>query len=103
MNSSVEEIVKNKTLDKTKKNSNKKYVGKVYKKPIISKDIYEKIDENTDKKTLVAIGITTLAVIYIFKDSFERGDVLGNFLGLICATGLAGGAVIIRSGKKMPI
>ena len=59
------------------------------------------LKEDTDKKTLIAIIITTLAVIYIFKDSFERGDVLGNFLGLICATGLAAGAVIIRSAKKI--
>ena len=59
------------------------------------------LKEKTDQKTLIAIVITTLAVIYIFKDSFERGDVLGNFLGLICATGLAAGAVIIRSAKKI--
>ena len=59
------------------------------------------LKENTDQKTWVAIIITTLAVIYIFNDSFERDDVLGNFLGLICATGLAVGAVIIRSAKKI--
>ena len=59
------------------------------------------LKENTDKKTWVAITVTTLAVIYIFNDSFERGDVLGNFLGLVCATGLAVGAVIIRSAKKI--
>jgi len=59
------------------------------------------LKENTDQKTWIAIIVTTLAVIYIFNDSFERGDVLGNFLGLICATGLAVGAVIIRSAKKI--
>ena len=59
------------------------------------------LKENTDQKTWIAITITTLAVIYIFYDSFERGDVLGNFLGLVCATGLAVGAVIIRSAKKI--
>jgi len=59
------------------------------------------LKENTDIKTWIAISITTLAVIYIFNDSFERGDVLGNFLGLVCATGLAVGAVIIRSSKKI--
>jgi len=59
------------------------------------------LKENTDQKTWIAIIITTLAVIYIFNDSFERGDLLGNFLGLICATGLAVGAVIIRSAKKI--
>ena len=59
------------------------------------------LKESTDKKTWIAITITTLSVVYIFKDSFERGDVLGNFLGLICATGLAAGAVVIRSAKKI--
>ena len=61
------------------------------------------LKENTDKKTWVAIIITALSVIYIFNDSFERGDVLGNFLGLICALGLAVGAVIIRSAKKISL
>ena len=58
------------------------------------------LKEYPDKKTWIAITITTLAVIYIFFDSFERGDVKGNFYGFICAMGLAAGAVIIRSGKK---
>ena len=58
------------------------------------------LKEYPDKKTWIAIIITTLAVIYIFFDSFERGDVKGNFYGFICALGLAAGAVIIRSGKK---
>ena len=59
------------------------------------------LKENTAQKTWIAITITTLAVIYIFNDSFEKGDVLGNFLGLVCAAGLAAGAVIIRSAKKI--
>ena len=59
------------------------------------------LKESTDQKTWIAITITTLAVIYIFNDSFEKGDVLGNFLGLVCAAGLAAGAVIIRSAKKI--
>jgi drug/metabolite transporter (DMT)-like permease len=58
------------------------------------------LKEYPDKKTWIAIIITTLAVIYIFFDSFERGDVKGNFYGFICAMGLAAGTVIIRSGKK---
>ena len=58
------------------------------------------LKEFPDKKTWIAIIVTTLAVIYIFIDSFERGDVMGNFYGFICALGLAAGAVIIRSGKK---
>ena len=61
------------------------------------------LKENPDKKTWVAIIITTLAVIYIFYDSLDAGDFLGNFLGLVCATGLAVGAVIIRLSKKISL
>ena len=61
------------------------------------------LKENPDQKTWVAIIITTLAVIYIFYDALDAGDFLGNFLGLVCATGLAVGAVIIRSAKKISL
>ena len=61
------------------------------------------LKENPDQKTWVAIIITTLSVIYIFYDSLDSGDFLGNFLGLVCATGLAVGAVIIRSAKKISL
>tara|TARA_B100000686_G_scaffold322519_1_gene376401 strand:+ start:439 stop:1296 length:858 start_codon:yes stop_codon:yes gene_type:complete len=61
------------------------------------------LKENPDPKTWVAIVITTLAVIYIFYDALDAGDFLGNFLGLVCATGLAVGAVIIRSVKKISL
>ena len=61
------------------------------------------LKENPDKKTWVAIVITTLSVVYIFYDSLDAGDLLGNFFGLICATGLAIGAVIIRSAKKISL
>ena len=61
------------------------------------------LKENPEKKTWIAVTITTLAVIYIFFDSFEKGDVKGNFFGLICAFGMAAGAVIIRSAKKVSL
>ena len=61
------------------------------------------LKEKPDKKTWVAIIITTLSVVYIFYDSLEAGDLLGNFFGLICAAGLAVGAVIIRSAKKISL
>jgi len=61
------------------------------------------LNENPDKKTWIAIFITTLAVIYIFYDALDRNDFLGNFFGLVCATGLAVGAVIIRSAKKISL
>ena len=61
------------------------------------------LKENPDKKTWLAIVITTLSVVYIFYDSLDTGDLLGNFFGLICATGLAVGTVIIRSAKKISL
>ena len=61
------------------------------------------LKENPDKKTWIAIVITTLAVIYIFSDALDTGDLLGNLLGLVCAAGLASGAVIIRSAKKISL
>ena len=61
------------------------------------------LKEKPDQKTWVAIVITTLSVVYIFYDAIDAGDFLGNFLGLICATGLAVNAVIIRSAKKMSL
>jgi len=61
------------------------------------------LKENPDQKTWIAIAVTTLAVIFIFYDAIESDDFLGNFLGLICATGLAVNAVIIRSAKKISL
>ena len=61
------------------------------------------LKENPDQKTWIAIIITTLAVVFIFYNALDVGDFLGNFLGLVCATGLAVGAVIIRSAKKISL
>ena len=61
------------------------------------------LKENPDQKTWIAIIVTTLAVVYIFYDAIDSGDFLGNFLGLVCATGLAVNAVIIRSAKKISL
>jgi len=61
------------------------------------------LKENPDQKTWIAIIITTIAVIYIFYDAVDSGDFLGNLLGLVCATGLAVNAVIIRSAKKISL
>jgi drug/metabolite transporter (DMT)-like permease len=61
------------------------------------------LKENPDKKTWIAIIITALSVIYIFYDAMDSGNVLGNALGLLTAFGLAVGAVIIRSAKKIDL
>ena len=61
------------------------------------------LNEKPDQKTWIAIIITTLAVIYIFYDSLDAGDILGNALGLLTALGLAVGAVIVRSKKKISL
>ena len=61
------------------------------------------LKESLDQKTWLAIIITTLSVIYIFYDALDAGDFLGNFLGLVTAMGLAIGANIIRSAKKISL
>ena len=61
------------------------------------------LNEIPDKKTWAAIFITTLSVVYIFYDALDTGDLLGNALGLLTALGLAVGAVIIRSAKKIDL
>jgi len=58
------------------------------------------LKEMPDSKTWVAITITFLAAVYIFYDSLQLGYIFGDILGLICALGLAVGAVTIRSARK---
>jgi len=57
------------------------------------------LKETPDSKTWMAIGITFFAAIYIFYDSLQLGNIFGDLLGLVCAFGLAVGAVTIRSAK----
>ena len=57
------------------------------------------LKEMPDSKTWTAIGVTFIAAIYIFYDSLQLGNIFGDLLGLICALGLAVGAVTIRSAK----
>ncbi len=59
------------------------------------------LKENPDKKTWIAIIITFISILYIFFDSIKIGNFYGDIFGLIAALGLAIGAVIIRSGKKL--
>ncbi len=58
------------------------------------------LKEPPDKKTLISIIITFLAIIYIFYDSLRLGNFYGDILGFVTAIGLAVGAIIIRSGKS---
>ncbi len=58
------------------------------------------LKEIPDRKTWTAITITFIAAVYIFYDSLQIGNILGDLLGLVSALGLAIGAVTIRSAKK---
>ena len=58
------------------------------------------LKELPDKKTWTAILITFGAAIYIFYDSIQLGNFIGDLFGLITALGLAVGAVIVRSAKN---
>jgi len=57
------------------------------------------LKENPDKKTWIAIFVTFLAAVYIFYDSIQLGNFFGDIFGIITATGLAIGAVVVRSAK----
>ena len=57
------------------------------------------LKENPDKKTWITIFVTFLAAIYIFYDSIQLGNFFGDIFGLITATGLAIGAIVVRSAK----
>ena len=58
------------------------------------------LKEIPDSKTWIAIFVTFIAAVYIFYDSLQIGNIYGDILGLLCAFGLAIGAVTIRSAKK---
>ncbi len=58
------------------------------------------LKEMPDSKTWIAIAVTFFAAIYIFYDSLQLGNIFGDLLGLVCALGLAVGAVTIRSAKS---
>ena len=58
------------------------------------------LKELPDKKTWTAILITFVAAVYIFYDSIQLGNFIGDLFGLITALGLAIGAVIVRSAKN---
>ncbi len=57
------------------------------------------LKEPPDRKTLISIIITFLAIVYIFFDSLKVGNFYGDILGFITAFGLAVGAITIRSAK----
>ena len=58
------------------------------------------LKEPPDKKTWISIIITFVAIVYIFYDSIKIGNFYGDILGFITATGLALGAITIRSAKS---
>ena len=58
------------------------------------------LKENPNKKTWIAIIITCLSAIYIFHDSIQLGNFLGDIFGFITALGLAAGFVVVRSAKN---
>ena len=58
------------------------------------------LKERPDKKTLTAIFVTFLSAVYIFYDSLQLGNFIGDLFGLVTALGLAIGAVIVRLAKS---
>ena len=57
------------------------------------------LKEIPDRKTFIAILVTFGACVYIFYDSLNLGNFLGDFFGLVTALGLACNATIARYAK----
>ena len=57
------------------------------------------LKEAPDKKTWIAIFITFIACVYIFYDSLNLGNFIGDFFGLVTAFGLACNATLARYAK----
>ena len=57
------------------------------------------LKEIPDRKTFIAILITFGACVYIFYDSLNLGNFLGDFFGLVTALGLACNATLARYAK----
>ncbi|MDC3185036.1 DMT family transporter [Candidatus Pelagibacter sp.] len=58
------------------------------------------LKENPGKKTLVAIFITFISVVFIFYDSVKIGNFYGDMFGIVTALGLALNAIIVRYAKQ---
>ena len=58
------------------------------------------LKEIPDKKTWIAITITFFSVIFIFYDSIQLGNILGDIFGFITALGLAVSANLARYAKS---
>ena len=57
------------------------------------------LKEIPDRKTWIAIFVTFIAVTYIFYDSVQLGNILGDIFGLITSFGLAVNAILVRYAK----
>jgi drug/metabolite transporter (DMT)-like permease len=57
------------------------------------------LKESPDRKTLIAILVTFAACVYIFYDSLNLGNFVGDFFGLVTAFGLACNATLARYAK----
>tara|TARA_B100000686_G_scaffold343019_1_gene423103 strand:- start:551 stop:1108 length:558 start_codon:yes stop_codon:yes gene_type:complete len=57
------------------------------------------LKESPDKNTWIAIFITFISVTFIFYDSLQIGNIIGDIFGFITALGLAINANIARYAK----
>ena len=57
------------------------------------------LKELPDKKTWIAIFITFISCLYIFYDSINLGNFIGDFFGFLTALGLACNATLARYAK----
>ena len=58
------------------------------------------LKEIPDKRTWIAITVTLLSVVYIFYDSLQLGNIIGDIFGFLTALGLAISANLARYAKS---
>ena len=61
------------------------------------------LKEPTNRETWIAIFITFFSVTFIFYDSIQLGNILGDVFGFITALGLAINANLARYAKNVDL
>ena len=59
------------------------------------------LKETPNKRTWIAIILCFICVIFIFYDSYETNQIIGDFFGLLTAILIGGSSVVIRYAKRI--
>ena len=59
------------------------------------------LNERPNTRTWITIWLCFIFVVFIFYDSYESNNIIGDFFGLLTAILIGGSAVVIRYAKKI--